>query len=93
VREAIGIDSYVLLVGNLPNLFDALDLDVFVATEQTLAEERDDSDVRRAQMWHLDVGRVLPVALTSGEPRVTESHYHLMKRWWELLQSMNASEA
>ena len=85
--EVIWIDSDVLVTGNLRSLFAGLDEKTFVATEHTLAEERDDSHSRRALLWGFLAGRVLPFALNSGVIRVTRDHYHLMERWWDLLQS------
>ena len=85
--EIIWIDSDVLVTRDMRLLFQSLDDAVFVATEHTLAPERDDGMGLRAQLWHLSVGRVLPGALNSGVIRVTRRHYRLMQRWWELLQS------
>jgi lipopolysaccharide biosynthesis glycosyltransferase len=85
--EVIWIDSDVLVTRDIRLLFHALDNAVFVATEHTLAPERDDGIGLRAQLWQLSVGRVLPAALSSGVLRVTRQHYRLMERWWELLQS------
>jgi hypothetical protein len=87
--EVIWIDSDMFVTRDIRPLFDGLDEAVFVATEQTCALDRNDHDGagRRAQLWDLAVGRVLPNALNSGVLRVTKRHYPLMKRWWELLQS------
>jgi len=87
--EVIWIDSDVLVTRDIRPLFHTLDEAVFVAAEQILAPNRedDDRDGRRAQGWQLSVGRVLRTGLNSGVLRATKRHYHLMKRWWELLQS------
>jgi hypothetical protein len=59
-----------------------------VVSEHTLgAKERDDGNGVRASLWGLAPGRALPEALSSGVVRATKNHYHLMERWWELLQS------
>jgi lipopolysaccharide biosynthesis glycosyltransferase len=87
--EVIWIDSDVLVTRDIRPLFHALDEAVFVATEHTCSPDRYDHDGAglRAQLWHLSVGRVLPVSLNSGVLRATRRHYTLMERWWELLQS------
>src|SRR5262249_39407290 len=74
-EEVIWIDSDIIVNRNLfPNL-SALKSDTFVATENTLAEERWDPNALRARLWRLPVGRVLPFALNSGVLRVTKDHY------------------
>ena len=87
--EVIWIDSDMFVTRDIRPLFHALDDAVFVATEQTCALDRSDHDGagRRAQLWELAVGRVLPSTLNSGVLRVTRRHYPLLKRWWELLQT------
>jgi len=87
--EVIWIDSDMFVTRDIRPLFHALDEAVFVATEQSCALDRSDHDGagRRAQLWQLSVGRVLPSALNSGVLRVTRRHYPLLKRWWELLQT------
>jgi lipopolysaccharide biosynthesis glycosyltransferase len=87
--EVIWIDSDMFVTRDFRPLFRELDDAVFVATEQTCKLDRNDHDGagRRAQLWQLSVGRVLPSALNSGVLRVTRLHYSLLKRWWELLQS------
>jgi hypothetical protein len=87
--EVIWIDSDMFVTRDIRPLFHGLDEAVFVATEQTCALNRSDHDGagRRAQLWQLAVGRVLPSALNSGVLRVTRRHYPLLKRWWELLQT------
>jgi len=88
--EVIWIDSDVFVTRDIRPLFHALDEAVFVATEATCSLDRNDHDGagRRAQLWQLSVGRVLPWAsLNSGVLRATRRHYPLLKRWWELLQS------
>ena len=87
--EVIWIDSDMFVTRDIRPLFHALDDAVFVATEQTCALDRSDHDGagRRAQLWQLSVGRVLPSTLNSGVLRVTRRHYPLLKRWWELLQT------
>jgi lipopolysaccharide biosynthesis glycosyltransferase len=88
--EVIWIDSDVFVTRDIRPLFHALDEAVFVATEASCSLDRSDHDGpgRRAQLWQLSVGRVLPWAsLNSGVLRVTKRHYPLLKRWWELLQS------
>jgi lipopolysaccharide biosynthesis glycosyltransferase len=87
--EVVWIDSDVFVTRDIRPLFHPLDEAVFVATEASCSLDRHDHDGagRRAQLWQLPVGRVLPSALNSGVLRVTRRHYPLMKRWWELLQS------
>ena len=91
--EVIWIDSDVIVNRNLRPLFSNLSSDSFVATENTLAEERYDRNALRARLWGLPVGRVLPFALNSGVLRVTKDNYRLMERWWALLQSDQYQEA
>jgi hypothetical protein len=88
--EVIWIDSDMFVTRDILPLFDGLDEAVFVTTEASCALDGNDHDGagRRAQLWQLPVGRVLPWAsLNSGVLRVTRRHYPLLKRWWELLQS------
>lgn len=86
--EVIWIDSDILVNKNILRIFSDLKSDTLAVTEHTLgAKERDDGNGHRALSWGLPVGRVLPSALSSGVLRVTKDHYHLMERWWELLQS------
>jgi hypothetical protein len=85
--EVIWIDSDIVVTENILDSISNLAPDTVVATDHTLAEERDDSDARRARLWGLPVGRSLPTALNSGVVRVTRQHYGLMQDWWELLQS------
>ena len=85
--EVFWIDSDILVTENILDNLTALKSDTFVATDHTLSEERDDKNARRARMWGLPVGRVLPTALNSGVLRVTRDHYKLMEDWWELLQT------
>jgi lipopolysaccharide biosynthesis glycosyltransferase len=85
--EVIWIDSDIIVNENILTLLSCLESNTLVATEHTLAVERCDRDARRARLWGLPVGRVLPFALNSGVLRVTKEHYRLMERWWSLLQS------
>ena len=84
--EVIWVDSDIIVNREIKPIFARLSSATLVATEHTLAEERDDRDARRARMWCLPVGRVLEFALSSGVVRVTQSHYAALKRWWDLLQ-------
>jgi hypothetical protein len=71
--EVIWIDSDVFVTRDIRPLFRPLDEAVFVATEASCALDRNDHDGagRRAQLWQLSVGRVLPWAsLNSGILRV-----------------------
>ena len=87
--EVIWIDSDILVTRDIRPLVHALDEAVFVATEHTCSPDGYDHDGagRRAQLWQLPVGRILPTPLNSGVLRATRRHYRLMERWWELLQS------
>jgi len=85
--EVIWIDSDVIVTRDIGNIFGQLESDVVVATEDALGDERDDGNALRAQLWGFQVGRVLPFGLNTGVLRVTKEHYHLIERWWELLQS------
>lgn len=86
-EEVIWIDSDILITENLLDFISRLETNTFVATDHTSSAERDDTNARRAQLWGLSVGRVLPSALSSGVIRVTRAHYGLMEDWWNLLQS------
>ncbi|MFL6449629.1 MAG: hypothetical protein ACJ746_18395 [Bryobacteraceae bacterium] len=83
--EVIWVDSDVIVTRN-PVLYPLKD-DIFVATENTLVDERSDRNALRARLWGLQVGRVLPFSLNSAVLRVTRYHYGLVERWWEMLQS------
>jgi hypothetical protein len=90
--EVIWIDSDILVTKNIFDAISGLSSKTIVATDHTLAEERDDANGRRAQSWGFPVGRVLPTALNSGLVRVTHEHYQLMQDWWDLLQSQTYQE-
>ena len=85
--EVVWIDTDVVVTKDLGPLFDSVDADALVVTEDALGDERDDRDALRARLWGFPVGRVLPFGLNSGVLRATRKHYALMERWWELLQS------
>ncbi len=86
-NEVIWIDSDVIVTRNISPTFSSLSSSTFAATEHTLGKERDDANGRRASLWHLPVGRILPSALNSGVLRVTNQHERLLERWRELLAS------
>ena len=83
--EVIWIDSDIIVIRN--PVLSGLGRDILVATENTLVDERCDQNALRARLWGFPVGRVFPFSLNSCVVRVTKSHYPLMERWWELLQS------
>jgi hypothetical protein len=92
-EEVIWIDSDVLVNRDVIADFSHLGRDIFVVSEHTLgAKERYDGNALRAVSWGLPVGRILPSALCSGVFRATPEHYHLMERWWELLQTKEYRE-
>jgi len=91
--EVIWIDSDILVNRDITRILAGLTNDTIAVSDHTLgAKERDDRDGFRARAWGLPVGRVLPSALSSGVVRATKHHYHLMERWWELLQSETYQE-
>lgn len=85
--EIIWIDSDIIINRDLRHIFAQLTSDILVATEDALGDDRDDRNALRARLWGFPVGRVLPFGLNTGVLRVTKDHYHLMERWWQLLQS------
>jgi len=85
--EVVWIDSDIIVNRDIFPLFSGLPSSTFVATEHTLAEERNDDNALRARLWGIPVGRVLPFALSSGVVRATMDHRRLLQRWWELLQT------
>jgi hypothetical protein len=85
--EAIWIDSDIVVTGEVSRVFGDLRSDCIAATEDALGDDRNDENALRTRLWGLPVGRVLPFGLNSGVCRITKHHYHLMERWWELLQS------
>jgi Nucleotide-diphospho-sugar transferase len=85
--EVIWVDSDVIVNRDLLPLFASLSNDTFVATEDALGDDRDDSNALRARLWGFPVGRIFPFGLNSGVLRVTKVHCSLVQRWWELLQS------
>ena len=85
--EVVWIDSDIIVNRNLLPIFAQLKSNTLVATEDALGDERDDRNALRARLWGFPVGRVLPFGLNTGVLRVTKDHYHLMERWWKLLQS------
>jgi len=86
-EEVIWIDSDIIINQDISPIWCGLNSATLVASEHTLADERCDRNARRAQLWGLPVGRVLPFALSSGVLRVTTQHYELVRRWSELLES------
>jgi hypothetical protein len=91
-EEVIWIDSDILITENVLDFVSRLEANTFVVTDHTASAERDDTNARRAQLWGLSVGRVLPSALSSGVIRATHAHYGLMQDWWNLLQSQTYLE-
>jgi Nucleotide-diphospho-sugar transferase len=85
--EVIWIDSDIIVTRNPRQVFAPLESNVLVATEDALGDDRHDRNALRARLWGFPVGRALPFGLNSGVLRVTTHHYHLMERWWQLLQS------
>jgi hypothetical protein len=91
--EVIWIDSDIIVNRDVVPLFSGLTSSDFVATEHTLAEEREDGNALRARLWGLPAGRALPFALSSGVVRATTEHYPMIARWWQLLQTNKYQEA
>lgn len=85
--EVIWIDSDIIVNQDIESILSPLPRETLLVSEHTLADERYDGEALRARLWGLQHGRVLPFALSSGVLRVTTHHYHLMERWWDLLQS------
>ena len=86
-EEVIWLDSDIIVSRDIVGIFAPLRREVIVATEDALGDQRDDPNALRAHLWGFPVGRALPFALNSGVLRVTRDHYHLMERWWNLVQS------
>jgi hypothetical protein len=90
--EVIWIDTDIIVNRNPFTTLSSLSRDTIAVADHTLAQERWDPNALRARSWGLPVGRVLPVAVNSGVVRVTQHHYDLLLRWWELLQSPEYQE-
>jgi hypothetical protein len=84
--EVIWIDSDILVTRDIADAFSGLDSETLAATEDTLGDDRGDSDALRARLWGFSVGRVLPFGLNTGVLRITKAHQSLLKRWWELVR-------
>ncbi len=86
-EDVLWIDSDIIVTSDLRKKFACLDKQTMVIAEEALWTPYGDPDGMRARMWGFKVGRVFPFTLNSGVIRATKSHYSLMARWRELLES------
>ncbi|MGY3604059.1 MULTISPECIES: hypothetical protein [unclassified Bradyrhizobium] len=84
-REAIWIDTDIILTKPVEELFCALDHETFAVAEESLWGTHDDSGAKRARAWGLPIGREMPFALNSCVLRATDRHRGLIERWRDLL--------
>jgi hypothetical protein len=85
--DIVWIDSDIIVARDISHVFQKLDPDVLVITEEAMCRARYDPDGLRARLWGFNVGRTHPFVLNTGVIRVTKSHVALLSRWRELLES------
>jgi hypothetical protein len=86
-EEILWIDSDIIVTRDMAESLAGLDERTLVITEEALWTPYRDPDGMRARMWGFKVGRVFPFTLNTGVLRATNSHYSLMTKWRELLES------
>lgn len=86
--EVIWMDSDIVVTRNIAPIFAGLG-----DSALAVSEEGRDPNAIRARLWGFPVGRTLPFAVNSGIIRATKTHYRLIKRWWELLQTDEYQQA
>src|SRR5262245_11581493 len=82
--EAIWLDSDLLVSRDPSYLFDGVDPQELIGTEEPASSVNQGSAVRAAG-WGFPVGRALPVTLNTCVLRVTSAHIPLLRRWKDLL--------
>ena len=86
-EEIVWIDSDIIVLQDISPLFENLNAETFVFTEEALGGQGYKDEGWRARQWGLQVGRILPCAVNSGVIRVTSAHRGLLNRWRELMAS------
>jgi hypothetical protein len=85
-REAVWIDSDMLLTRDFRNEFGALSDETLVATQEPSSQPNQGTEVR-TRGWNLEVGHSLSFTLNSSVIRVTRHHARLLEDWTEMLNN------
>jgi len=85
--DIVWIDSDIIVARDISRLFQKLDPNVLVITEEAMCRARYDPEGLRARLWGFKVGRTHPFALNTGVIRGTKSHRALLSQWREILES------
>jgi hypothetical protein len=91
-KEAVWLDSDILVTRDPSPLFDGLPENVLVAAEEAPNMPHQGTEPR-TRGWGLPIGRSLPQTVNSCVLRVTRAHLPLLRRWRELLDDPNYRDA
>lgn len=85
--EVVWLDSDTLITSAFVGIFENLDRDQVVITEEALWGAHDDRGAKRAKAWGMSIGRSFSHTLNTCVLRVTDSHVDLLLAWKRLLES------
>jgi hypothetical protein len=83
-RDAVWVDSDIIVTKDIRPLFEKLDPRVLVITQEP-ASLHYQGTALRTKAWNLEVGRSLPFTLNSSVLRVTNHHLALLDVWAKYL--------
>jgi hypothetical protein len=83
-RQAIWLDSDIIVTRDCRPLFADLDDSVLGITQQPTSLPDQGTEIR-ARGWNLEIGRRVPFTLNTSVVRVTQFHAQLLDRWIECL--------
>lgn len=84
--EAIWVDSDILVTRDPQHLFEGLDDEVLVGTQEASSEGEQGSEIRTRGLG-LELGNIYPWTLNSCIVRATRKHLDLLDHWSEILGS------
>jgi hypothetical protein len=85
--DVLWIDSDIIVARDIRPLFEGMDTDTMVVTQEALYGHCADPDGIRARGWGFEVGRELFSTANTGVVRATRAHLPLLERWQALLES------
>ena len=83
-REAIWLDSDIMLARSCSSLFEKQDERTIVLAEE-MATTPHQGSATRTEKWGLPAGRAFPITMNSCVVRVTQQHRPFLVRWKEML--------
>jgi hypothetical protein len=89
----VWIDSDIITTKNIVGVFDDLEENTILVTEEALWGAPDDDNALRARLWGFPIRRSFPFALNTAVMRVTQAHIPLLERWKQLLESPEYKQA